>query len=142
MKCRQYALRMGTVEFFADDQGRQPAKTWLRSLDFSRRAVAIAAIEAQLAEVGLGISETEHGDHLGEGLLEFTVRYGKDVQLHIFCHADDEEGLLLLGGCETSAGADGGERDRQVEFARQCIRSFELSRARERLGRLRRAKEV
>jgi hypothetical protein len=34
-----------TVEFFADDRGRQPAREWLQSLDSAKRAAAIAEIE-------------------------------------------------------------------------------------------------
>lgn len=37
-----------TVEFFEDDQGRQPAREWLKSLDSAKRAAAIAAIEVFL----------------------------------------------------------------------------------------------
>src|SRR6185312_3939115 len=100
------------IEFFEDDNGRQPAREWLQSLDSSKRAAAIAAIETHLAEFGLDICSTEHGKHLGQGLFEFRVRHdegvirrkagqvgnanGSEVLLRIFCHAHGEKIVLLL----------------------------------------------
>src|SRR3954447_26797191 len=103
-----------TIEFFEDDQGRQPAREWLQSLESGKRAAAIAAIETHLTELGLDVCATEHGKHLGKGLFEFRIRHdenvirGKagqqaggrpaEVMLRIFCHAHGQRIVLLLGG--------------------------------------------
>src|SRR5665213_1344944 len=65
------------VEFFVDDQGRQPAREWLRSLESAKRAAAIAAIETLLTTMGQDVCATEHGKHLGQGLFEFRMRYAE-----------------------------------------------------------------
>jgi hypothetical protein len=53
------------VEFFEDDNGRQPAREWLQSLNGDKRAAAIAAIEVLLTDLGLDVCGTEHGKQLG-----------------------------------------------------------------------------
>ena len=67
------------IEFFEDDQGRQPAGEWLRSLESAKRAAAIAAIETHLTDMRQDACDTEHGKHLGKGLFEFRVRHDESV---------------------------------------------------------------
>jgi hypothetical protein len=67
------------VEFFEDDQGRQPAREWLQSLDSLKRASAIAAIEVVLTGLGLDVCGTEYGKQLGSGLFEFRIRHDEAV---------------------------------------------------------------
>ncbi|MGA2929623.1 MAG: hypothetical protein ABSG43_27265 [Solirubrobacteraceae bacterium] len=139
-----------TVEFFEDDQGRQPAKEWLLSLDGGKRAAAIAAIEAYLMTMGQDVCSTEHGKHLGKGLFEFRVRHdervirGKigdgspgrpvEVLLRIFCHAYGQRVVLLLGGYDKGAAPSKKRQDREIETARKRLRSFELRLQRQRAG--------
>jgi hypothetical protein len=68
-----------TVEFFEDDQGRQPVREWLQSLDALKRASAIAAIEVVLTDLGLNVCGTEYGKQLGSGLFEFRIRHDEAV---------------------------------------------------------------
>lgn len=142
------------VEFFEDDQGRQPAREWLQSLDSSKRAAAIAAIEVFLTDLGLGVCGTEHGKQLGTALFEFRVRHdetvirgkagergtGKrgQVLLRIFCHAHGEKIVLLLGGYDKGATPSRRRQDREIDIARQRLRSFKLQESRRRADERRR----
>jgi hypothetical protein len=143
-----------TVEFFEDDQGRQPAREWLQSLDSGKRAAAIAAIEHYLVEMGQDVCATEHGKHLGKGLFEFRVRHdesvirGKagegverssgEVLLRIFCHAYGQRIVLLLGGYDKGAASGKRRQDREIEIARKRLRAFDLRLKRRRAGEQRR----
>jgi hypothetical protein len=126
-----------TVKFFSDDQGRQPARRWLTSLEPGRRATVIAAIETLLTELGPAVCAVEHGQQLEDGLFEFHVLYHQAL-LQVFCHAEGQE-LLLLGGYDRESHPGAGREDREVEAARRCLRSVELRRERLRTGRRRRS---
>ena len=137
-----------TIEFFEDDQGRQPAREWLQSLDSAKRAAAIAAIEVLLTDLGLDVCGTEHGKQLGAGLFEFRIRHdesvirgnagetntGKrgEVLLRIFCHAHGQKIVLLLGGYDKGAAPSKRRQDREIETARQRLRAFKLRQRRRR----------
>lgn len=143
-----------TVEFFEDDQGRQPAREWLQSLDNDKRNAAIAAIEAYLATMGQDVCSTEHGKHLGKGLFEFRVRHdesvirgkmgeetsGKriEVLLRMFCHAHGQRVVLLLGGYDKGAAPSKTRQDREIDTARKRLRSFEMKVKRQRAAARRR----
>jgi phage-related protein len=142
------------VEFFEDDQGRQPAREWLQSLDSGKRAAAIAAIEFYLAEFGQDICATEHGKHLGKGLFEFRIRHDegvirgkaggaggskqRDVLLRIFCHAYGERVVLMLGGYDKGSAPGAKRQDREIEIARARLRSFQMRLKRQRAAERRR----
>jgi putative component of toxin-antitoxin plasmid stabilization module len=126
-----------TVEFFEDDQGRQPAREWLVSLDARKKAAMIAAVEAYLGEMGLDVCGTEHGKQLGDGLFELRVR-GDGIVLRLFCHAYGERIILLLGGYDKGVRPSARHQQRQIEKARQRLRSFRLQRGREKIGKERR----
>ena len=144
-----------TVEFFEDDQGRQPAREWLQSLDGLKRASAIAAIEVILAELGLDVCATEYGKQLGSGLFEFRVRHdetvirGKageagdgergEVLLRMFCHAHGRRIVLLLGGYDKGTDPSARRQSREIESARGRLRSFRLRQQRERAAAKRRS---
>jgi hypothetical protein len=143
-----------TIEFFEDDQGRQPAREWLQSLESAKRAAAIAAIEIYLTELGLDVCATEHGKQLGSGLFEFRIRHdegvirgkagqtanGKPVEvlLRIFCHAYGQRVILLLGGYDKGVAPAKRRQDREIETARARLRSFQLRLRRQRAGKRRR----
>lgn len=143
-----------TIEFFTDDQGRQPAREWLQSLASGQRAAAIAAIEIQLAALGLEICSTEMGKQLGKGLFEFRIRHDagvirrksgeqssagpEKVLLRIFCHAYGDRIVLLVGGYDKAADPSPRRQNREIETARKRLRSFQLARKREKTGKRRR----
>jgi hypothetical protein len=144
-----------TVEFFEDDYGRQPAREWLLSLDSGKQAAAIAAVEVLLADMGPDVCATEYGKHLGKGLFEFRIRHdeavirgkaGQDrggkrteVLLRIFCHAYGDRIVMLLGGYDKGAAPSKRRQDREIEKARERLRSFQLRVQRQRAGQRRRA---
>jgi len=143
-----------TVEFFEEDQGRQPAREWLQSLDSAKRAAAIAAIEVLLTDLGLDVCGTEHGKQLGTGLFEFRIRHdesvirgkaseegsgkGVEVLLRIFCHAHGQKIVLLLGGYDKGAAPSKRRQDREIDIARQRLRSFKLKQSHRRAAARRR----
>lgn len=144
-----------TVEFFEDDQGRQPAREWLESLDTLKRASAIAAIEVILTDMGLDVCGTEYGKQLGSGLFEFRIRHdeavirGKagepgegqrgEVLLRVFCHAHGQRIVLLLGGYDKGADPSTRRQSREIAAARGRLRSFQLRQQRERAAAKRRS---
>lgn len=142
------------VEFFEDDQGRQPAREWLLSLESGKRSAAIAAIEVYLTEYGQDVCSTEHGKHLGQGLFEFRIRHDenitrrkggqeggarrKDVLLRIFCHAYGDRVVLLLGGYDKGVAPSSRQQAKEIETARSRLRSFQLRLKRRKAGDRRR----
>ena len=134
--------------------GASQPREWLLSLDITKRAAAIAAIETYLTDMGQDLCATEHGKHLGKGLFEFRIRHderiirGKAGQgppvsgmrywLRIFCHAYGERIILLLGGYDKGAAPGKRRQDREIETARARLRSFRLRLQRQRAGRKRR----
>jgi hypothetical protein len=63
------------VEFYADENGREPCREWAERLSPQKRAAFIAAIRHVLARRGLDLVKTEYGKALGEGLYEFRIRW-------------------------------------------------------------------
>jgi hypothetical protein len=145
-----------TIEFYEDDEGRQPAREWLQSLDGPKRAAAIAAIETYLTTFGLDVCSTEHGKALGEGLFEFRIRHDEPtirrktgerssaagrstpVLLRLFCHAYGERIVLLLGGYDKGSDPSRRRQDGEIRTARQRLRSFKLRAARRKSAERRR----
>jgi putative component of toxin-antitoxin plasmid stabilization module len=130
-----------TVEFFEDDNGRQPAREWLDSLDKDKRDAAIAAIEVWLEVRGLAVCDTEHGKPLGRGLFELRIRHdeavtrakagegiaskkGREMLLRIFWHAYGNKIILLLGGYDKGASPGKRRQDQQIELAHKRLRAF------------------
>ena len=97
----------------------------------------IAAVETYLSEMGLDVCGTEHGKQLGDGLFELRVR-GDGILLRLFCHAYGERIILLLGGYDKGVRPSARHQQRQIEKARQRLRSFRLQRSREKIGKERR----
>jgi hypothetical protein len=63
------------VEFYADENGREPCREWADGLSPQKRAAFTEAIRLVLARRGLDVVETEYGKPLGDGLYEFRVRW-------------------------------------------------------------------
>jgi putative component of toxin-antitoxin plasmid stabilization module len=142
------------VDFYEDDEGRQPAREWLQSLDTGKRAAAIAAIECYLMPLGQDVCGSEHGKHLGKGLFEFRIRHDEgvirrkagetsqakstEVLLRIFCHAHGARIVILLGGYDKGADSSTRRQNREIEKARSRLRSFELAKKRKGTGQRRR----
>jgi hypothetical protein len=105
--------------------------------------------------MGPDVCATEYGKHLGKGLFEFRIRHdeavirgkaGQDsagkrteVLLRIFCHAYGDRIVMLLGGYDKGAAPSKKRQDREIEKARERLRSFRLRLQRQRAGQRRRA---
>ncbi|MGH3185209.1 MAG: hypothetical protein ACRDOE_25345, partial [Streptosporangiaceae bacterium] len=63
------------VEFYADEQGREPCRQWADGLSPQKQAAFTAAVRLVLARRGPDVVETEYGKALGDGLYEFRVRW-------------------------------------------------------------------
>ncbi|HEV3000721.1 MAG TPA: hypothetical protein VGW75_08280 [Solirubrobacteraceae bacterium] len=144
------------VEFFEDDEGRQPARTFIERLTPDKRAALIAAIELILAVRGPDVCKSEFGKALGHGLFEFRVRHDEatitrragvepsaksgrsDVLLRMFFCVYGERVVLLLGGYDKGADPAARRQSREIEAARKRLRSFKLRQERRATGRRRR----
>jgi phage-related protein len=126
------------LEFFEDENGRQPAREWLMSLAPGKRNIALAAIEVYLGNLGLDVCRTEHGKQLGQGLFEFRIRAAGGVLLRVFCHAYGDKVVLLLGGYDKGTQSAARRQSREIETARGRLREFKLREQRLRAGRQRR----
>src|SRR5262249_35448368 len=110
------------VEFYEDDDGREPALAFMRALEpLKRRAIGVAINEV-LQHEGPGVAQGNMGRNLGAGLYEFRLdqnaeqilrRKGKaaktetsegKILLRLFFHPHGNKLLLLL------CGYDKGER--------------------------------
>ena len=144
------------VEFFQDDDGRQPARDFLDRLDTGKRMAMIAAIESFLEPMGLDVCASEWGRQLGDGLFEFRVRHDEavirrkaglevpdgaerrsDVLLRLFCHAYGDKIVLLLGGYDKGQDPSGRRQTREIRDARRRLRTFRLRRQRRSAARKR-----
>ena len=66
-----------TIEFYADENGREPCRVWMEKLGRVERIALETAIDLVLAARGLGVCSTEYGS-LGDGLYEFRLRWTAD----------------------------------------------------------------
>ena len=146
------------IEFFADEEGRQPARKFLESLDVPKKMAMIAAIECFLEPRGLDVCGTEYGSQLGEGLFEFRVRHDESttrrkagqlvdgsggstkVLLRLFCHAYGDKVVLLLGGYDKGEDPSPRRQAREIAQARRHLRSFKLRQRRQATGNKRRGR--
>ena len=62
---------MRELEFYADQNGREPVREWLDELDEVKRAAALRGLSVILAAEGPGVSSTEYGKPLNKGRFEF-----------------------------------------------------------------------
>ncbi len=142
------------VRFYADDEGRQPVRVFLRQLDPPKRAALIAAVEMVLTPLGLAVCNTEYGKALGRGLYGFRIRHDErtirakagapgtgarqgEVLLRVFFAAYADHVVLLLGGYDKGDDPSGRRQSREIEQARARLRSFKLRQERRAAGKRR-----
>jgi hypothetical protein len=124
-----------TVEFYADEYGREPCREWMEDLSKPKRLALEEAIGLVLAERGLDVVKTEYGKALGQGLYEFRLRWTADevrqkagrvsasaaaksekIMLRVFFCTAGQKIILLLSGYDK--GRAPGDRRQQKEIAR------------------------
>jgi putative component of toxin-antitoxin plasmid stabilization module len=132
------------VEFYADEDGREPCREWADDLSLQKRAAFMAAVRLVLQPRGLDVVETEFGKPLGGGLYELRVRWTADEIRHKFGDLHPEEAggppekillrvffctagrkiILLMSGYDK--GKDPGERrqQREIEKARKLLKAY------------------
>ncbi len=144
--------RAWTIEFYADEGGREPIAKWLDPLSEVKRDAVLAALTHVLARLGPDVCESEWGKNLGSGLCEFRVRHtadeteamfggeargakkGSAIVLRVFFHTYGQRVILLLGGYDK--GRDPSERRQQKEIG-DAQRRLEDFRVRRRAARTR-----
>jgi phage-related protein len=131
-----------TLEFYADEQGREPVLDWLRRLTpHKRRAIGVAMFEI-LQHEGPDVVGTNFGRGLGGGLFEFRLdqdaaqvlaRKGKRARpetagtailLRVFCHAHGDRIVLLLAGYDKGERPSTRHQQAQIALARARLRDW------------------
>lgn len=138
-----------TVEFLNDD-GREPARSWLESLDDpTKQSAVIAAVEHVLASEGPDVCRTEWGRNLGGGLYELRIRHSAEevrrirsvaaapsptarraarIVLRIYFTTAPERVILLIGGYDKGRLGGGRRQQRSIEQARRLARRVRRAR--------------
>ncbi len=130
-----------TVEFYADQGGREPCREWADGLSPQKRAAFTAAVQLVLATRGLDVVETEYGKALGGGLYEFRVRWtaseirhkieglpprevggaAEAIMLRVFFCTAGQRLILLLGGYDKTQDASQRRQQREISKARKLL---------------------
>lgn len=127
------------IEFYEDDQGREPALAFMRSLSgVKRRAIGVALNEV-LRHMGPDVASTDYGKNLGGGLFEFRIdrdaeeilrKAGKEpkpeseeakILLRVFFHAHGKKLILLLAGYDKAEHPSKPHQNTQIEAARKLL---------------------
>jgi putative component of toxin-antitoxin plasmid stabilization module len=139
------------VEFYADENGREPCREWAERLSTQKRAALMAAIRLVLASRGLGVVKTEYGKALGEGLYEFRIRWTaaeishklsglpagdvggapEEILLRIFFCTAGRKVILLLGGYDKARHSSDRWQQREIAEARGCLKAHRERRKRD-----------
>jgi hypothetical protein len=137
------------LEFYEDDDGREPVLDWLRGLTpFKRRAIGVAMFEILQYE-GPHVVGTNFGKGLGGGIFEFRLdqdaaqvlaRKGKTARpeasetakilLRVFCHAHGDRLVLLLGGYDKGERPSARHQQAQIELAKTRLKAWKARQRR------------
>ncbi|MGH3217915.1 MAG: hypothetical protein ACRDPY_04155 [Streptosporangiaceae bacterium] len=139
------------VEFYADENGREPCREWADRLSPTKKAAFIAGVNIVLRQQGINVAATEFGKALGGGLYELRLRQTaeeiyqrlgglppddlgdfppEDVLLRVFFCTAGRMIILLMSGYDK--GEDPGERrqNREIENARKLMRAHDEAQKR------------
>ena len=80
-------------------------------------------------QYGIAVCDTEFGRQLGAGLFEFRLRLkahedGEAALLRVFCHAQGERVILLLGGYDKRKHPGRRRQDREILVARRRLGEY------------------
>lgn len=114
------------VQFYANDNGKEPAKDFIDGLSDDKRAVLLAAIETVLVRQGKDVCASEYGKNLKEGLYEFRVRDGS-VALRLYFHAHGDKLILLLAGYDKGRFGEGRRQQKSIKQARRYLTDYKLN---------------
>ena len=139
-----------TLEFYADDNGREPVAVFIDKLEPHKRAALLAALQEILARQGKDVCNTEYGKNLGKGLYEFRLRHTydeivaqhpdavgvpppsrdryADVLLRVFFHPHGDKLVLLLSGYNKGRQPSRKRQDKEIKRARRFLADYRRSR--------------
>lgn len=144
------------IDFFEDDEGRNPVVRWLDSLSPEARSAVNAGLEHVLTRYGPDVCSTEFGKNLGDGIFELRIRQdaetiarkagvGTDAKgtktprlFRVFFHAYGQRVVLLLNAYDKLADSGARRQNKEIELAKKRLRSFKLSQQREKKRQKRR----
>jgi putative component of toxin-antitoxin plasmid stabilization module len=127
------------IEFYEDDQGREPALTFMQSLSRVKRSAIGVALNEVLRYMGPDVASTDYGKNLGGGLFEFRIdqdaeqilrKAGKGAKpeseeskilLRVFFHAHGRKLILLLSGYDKAEHPSKPHQNKQIEDARKLL---------------------
>jgi putative component of toxin-antitoxin plasmid stabilization module len=136
------AERRWTLEFFADEQGREPCREWMENLSPAKFAALTEAFRQVLQVRGLDVCASAWGKQLGNGLFEFRIRHtageinrmfgdssigskgGGAILLRVFCHAYGSRIILLVNGYDKAKHPEKRRQDREIRRARKLLEEF------------------
>jgi hypothetical protein len=138
-----------TLEFYADDNGREPVAVFIDKLEPHKRAALLAALQEILAHQGKDVCNTEYGKNLGKSLYEFRLRHtydeiaaqhpdavgvpppsrdrDADVLLRVFFYPHGDKLVLLLSGYDKGRQASRKRQDREIKRARRFLADYRRS---------------
>jgi hypothetical protein len=131
------------VEFYADEQGRDPCREWAERLSPTKKAAFLAAVEVVLTAQGINVASNEFGKALGGGLYELRIRQTateirqrvaglppdevdsppEAVLLRVFFCTAGRKIILLMSGYDKGANPSERRQNREIENARRLMRA-------------------
>lgn len=143
------------VEFYADEDGREPCRSWANNLSPQKRAAFAAAIRLVLARRGLDVVETEFGKALGGGLYELRVRWSAaeirhkveglppedvgqtpaKILLRVFFCTAGRKVILLMSGYDKAEDPNERRQRREIANARKLVTAYQEAQKRSRKRR-------
>jgi hypothetical protein len=139
------------VEFYADDQGREPCREWAERLSPVKNAAFRAAVEFVLTPQGINVAGTEFGKPLGGGLYELRIRQTateirqrvtglppedpgdfppEAVLLRVFFCTAGRKIILLMSGYDKGKSPSERHQNKEIENARKLMRAHDEAQKR------------
>ena len=133
-----------TIEFFEDEDGTEPALSFMRGLTPAKRRAIGVAITEVLAFEGPNVAAGNWGRSLGRGLYEFRLdqdaeqvlrRKGKkarpekesvSILLRVFFHVHGDKVVLLLGGYDKGERPSKRHQQAEIDAARSLLKKWLL----------------
>ncbi len=128
------------IEFYRDENGREPCREWIQSLSIEKRLALETGLEHVLAARGIDVAATEFGKALGQGLYEFRLRWSAEevahkvgvvlgqpvtkaesILLRVFFCTSGRKIILLLSGYDKARDSGGRRQDREITAARKLL---------------------
>lgn len=133
------------VEFYADEQGREPCREWAEQLSPTKNAAFRAAVEFVLTPQGINVASNEFGRALGGGLYELRIRQTateirqrvaglppdkvdsppEAVLLRVFFCTAGRKIILLMSGYDKGESPSEKRQNREIENARRLMRAHD-----------------